>query len=198
MIDSISKSRPLTGAFVTILIILFGTTYLSEVQAQDNTPLRLSLAVSLGFTPEATLGGDENAGMLIGAHGELEYGSLIGRLQITRPLLSTFSPDDNLDGGTAYHGSLGYRADLSDKFHIGVLASGGAAVVKYNVGVNGSRGNEFTNVSPQVGLIVAPTYQLNDHLSLQGGLRYYKGFEAGDRGFATNLTDFSIAIRYTL
>ncbi|PHN08660.1 hypothetical protein CRP01_01750 [Flavilitoribacter nigricans DSM 23189 = NBRC 102662] len=136
--------------------------------------------------------------MVIGVHGELEYGVVIGRLQYTRPLLGTFQEDSNLNGGESFHGSLGYRLDLSGPLSVGFLASGGATIIRYHNGINGSIGDTFTNVSPQVGVIVAPNYQLSDHFSIQGGLRYYKGFPAGDRGQAIDLADISVALRFTL
>ncbi|MEZ4991595.1 MAG: hypothetical protein R2824_14340 [Saprospiraceae bacterium] len=183
------------ASFRVILLLLFCSFLMTDLNAQDKIALRLSLAANVGYAPLVTHGSKENSGIVAGFYGELEYGKIIGRLQYTTPLLTTFNEDNNLDGGTAYHGALGYRLDLSDQFFVGLLVSGGATVVQYNNGFNGSSGDTFTNVSPQVGVIIAPAYQISKLLSLQAGLRYYKGFEAGDRGQASDLADISVGIR---
>lgn len=177
-----------------LLLIFFTGMSMHGINAQNQPTFRLSLAASAGYAPVVTLGTRENSGVVLSCYGELEYGKVIGRLQYTSPLLSTFS-EDNLNNGAAYHGALGYRFDLSDQFFIGMLLGGGATVTSYSNGINGSGGDRFTNVSPQAGVILAPTYQLNDLLSLQGGLRYYKGFKAGDRGRASDLMAISVGLR---
>lgn len=181
---------------VTLLLICAFSSV--DLPAQDNVDFRISVAAAIGYAPLINHGTRENSGLVSGVYGELEYGKLIGRLQYTKPLLNTFKKDNNLDGGNAYHGSLGYRLDVAEKIFVGFLLSGGATVVQYNNGFNGSSGDTFTNISPQVGINIAPAYQITDHLSLQAGLRYYKGFKAGDRGRASDLADVSIALRYSL
>ena len=180
------------------LFILLATLLTASLSAQADIGLRASVAAAAGYAPIITHGSKENTGLVVGVYGELEYGKVIGRLQYTKPLLNTFNEDKNLDGGNAYHGSLGYRMDLSDQFFVGLLVSGGATVVQYNNGINGSTGDTFTNVSPQLGVNITPTYQITDHFSVQGGLRYYKGFKAGDRGQASDLADISVALRFSL
>lgn len=186
------------SAFRVTFLILLGTVLPLSLSAQGEIGLRASVAASAGYAPIVTQGSRENTGLVVGVYGELEYGKVMGRLQYTKPLLNTFNEDKNLDGGNAYHGSLGYRMDFTDQLFMGLLVSGGATVVQYNNGFNGSSGDTFTNVSPQLGVIVAPTYQITDHFSVQGGLRYYKGFKAGDRGQASDLADISIALRFSL
>lgn len=129
---------------------------------------------------------------MIGVFGELEYGKAIGRLQFTKPMLNTFKEDNNLDTGEAYHGSLGYRLDLSEDISVALMVGGGATVIHYNTGFD-----DFTNVSPQAGVHIAPFYRITEALSVQGNLRYYKGFEAGDRGRASDLMDISVGVRFT-
>jgi hypothetical protein len=186
---------PATFCLSLFFIISFVTT---DLMAQAPAGLRLSLAATVGYAPVVTHGNRDNAGSVLGIYGELEYGKVIGRLQYTRPLLSTFKKDENLNSGVSYHGALGYRFDLSQQVFVGLLASGGATVIQYNNGFNGSSGDTFTNVSPQVGIIVAPAYQITDHFSIQLNLRYYKGFEAGDRGEASDLADVSVGLRFSL
>lgn len=178
---------------VLIFLSAFHTINLS---AQEKVDLRLSVAATAGYAPLVTYGSRTSSGVVIGVYGELEYGKVIGRLQYTRPLSGTFG-EDNLEAGVSYHGALGYRFDVAEKFFVGILASGGATVVSYSTGINGSSGDRFTNVSPQVGINITPAYQLTDALSIQTGLRYYKGFKAGDRGQASDLADISIALRYS-
>lgn len=178
-------------AFLLFLCTLFTT----NLSAQEKMPLRFSGAASVGYAPQITMGNDNNSGIVVGIYGEMEYGKLIGRLQFTKPLLSTFKEDSYLDRGEAYHGSLGYRLDVNEQFSVALMASGGATVIHYTVSIFGSRGDQFTNVSPQVGINIAPTYQISDLLSVQGNVRYYKGFEAGDRGRASDLMDVSVGVR---
>jgi hypothetical protein len=179
--------------FTLLLIVCSFLTI--NLSAQEQVPIRFSVAASVGYAPQITMGSDNNSGVVVGVYGEMEYGNLIGRLQFTKPSLGTFKEDSYLDGGEAYHGSLGYRLDVNEQFSVAIMASGGATVIHYTVSIFGSRGDQFTNVSPQVGINIAPTYQLTDLLSLQGNLRYYKGFEAGDRGRASDLMDVSVGVR---
>ena len=181
-----------------IAFLLFLCTFFTiDLTAQERIPIRFSGAASVGYAPQITMGNDNNSGVVVGVYGEMEYGKLIGRLQFTKPLLSTFNEDSKLDRGEAYHGSLGYRLDVNEQFSVALMASGGATVIHYNVSIFGGRGDQFTNVSPQAGINIAPTYRFTDALSIQGNLRYYKGFKAGDRGRASDLTDVSIALRFS-
>ncbi len=183
-----------TSHLALLLMALFFLS-IESLNAQEENRFRLSLGATAGYAPLVTMGNDKNSGIVLGAFGDLEYGPIIGRLQFTKALKNTFSDDDNQDGGEAYHGSLGYRLDVNEKLSIGLLLSGGATIVRYITSFNGSRGDEFTNVSPQVGGIISPVYKISEPLSIQAALRYYKGFEAGDRGLASDLADFSVGLR---
>lgn len=183
------------STFRLVLILFVFVASLPNGKAQNNPPLRLSIAASAGYAPMVTLGSRENSGIVLSLYGELEYGKAVGRLQYTAPLVVTFAEDNNFNGGVAYHGALGYRFDFSERIFMSFLLGGGATVTSFSNGINGSGGDTFTNVSPQAGVILAPTYQINDLLSLQAGLRYYKGFEAGDRGRASDLADLSVGVR---
>lgn len=185
--DIISSALP-------ILFLTFSSLFLCQpLSAQEGVEFRASVAGNIGYAPIITQGNRENSGIISGVYGELEYGNAIGRLQYTSPLLSTFNEDNNLKGGNGYHGSLGYRLDVSDQLFVAIMASGGATVINYSNGFD-----DFTNVSPQVGAVIAPAYRFTDHLSIQANLRYYKGFKAGDRGQASDLADLSFAVRFTL
>ena len=179
-------------------ILLLSTLATTRLVAQDQVDLKLSAGASAGYTIQATLGSNKQSGVVFGVYGELEYGQIMGRLQFTKRLENASKDDKNLDGGEAYHGSLGYRFDFSDKFSLALLASGGATVIHYSNGFGGSSGDQFTNVSPQVGINVVPIYHIGGPLSVQASLRYYKGFEAGDRGRASNLADVSVGLRFSL
>lgn len=180
---------------VLTLLLIFCSFLTIDLSAQEQVPLRFSGAASIGYAPQITMGSNNNSGIVVGLYGEMEYGKAIGRLQFTKPLLGTFEEDSNLDRGEAYHGSLGYRLDINEQFSVALMASGGATVIHYTVSIFGSRGDQFTNISPQVGVIIAPTYRFTEALSIQGNLRYYKGFEAGDRGRASDLMDVSVGVR---
>lgn len=174
------------------LLIFLCAFLLVDLEAQDNMNIRLSGAVAIGYAPSITFGDREDSGVVFGFYGELEYGKMLGRLQYTKPLSGT------LNDGKAFHGGLGYRFDVADQLSVGLMLSGGATLVHYNNGINGSQGDTFTNVSPQVGVNLAPNYQITDAISIQAGLRYYKGFKAGDRGKVSDLIDFSVGLRYSI
>jgi hypothetical protein len=173
-------------------LLFLGALLSVPLSAQDKIDLRLSGGIMAGYAPLVTHGNSEYSGVVVGVYGELEYGKVIGRLQYTKPLSGTFG-ENNLEDAVAYHGSLGYRLDISEKIFMGLLVSGGAMVIHYSTGFD-----SFTDVSPQVGVNIAPTYQVTPSLAIQAGLRYYKGFKAGDRGRASDLADISIALRYSL
>lgn len=181
--------------FRIAVIMLLCSFTIASLTAQDKMILRLSGGAGVGYASQVTFGSRNDAGMVLTLYGELEYGQLIGRLQYTNPSLGTFEESSNLNDGEAFHGALGYRFDFAEKFALGLLVSGGATIIRYTSGLGS---DQFTNVSPQVGIILSPTYQLTDAFALQAGLRYHKGFKAGDRGRATDLTDFSVGIRYSL
>ncbi|MCB0635945.1 MAG: hypothetical protein KDC54_04985 [Lewinella sp.] len=168
-----------------------------SLSAQRGQELQLSLGASLGYA-SVTYGERETAGSVAGLFAELSYGQAIGRLQVTNPLMSTFSDESNLEGGYGVHGSLGYNVFLTEQFHLPLMAVGGVTVLNYNNGFNGSTsGSEFTDASPQVGLLIAPYYQISPMVSIQGAFRYLKGFVASDESKAINLLDLSLGLRLT-
>jgi hypothetical protein len=187
------KTIALCVSFLALLFLCLP----GNIKAQDKARIRLSGGAALGYAPEVTLGNNANNGLISTFFAELEYGKAFGRLHFSQPWLSTFRDNDNLNGGQSYHGSLGYRASFSRPFSIAFLLSGGATLTRYSNGINGSTGSTFTNVSPQVGVNLLPIYQLTELFSIQGSIRYYKGFEAGDRTFATDLMDISIGVRFS-
>lgn len=179
----------LTARF--LLLTLFFLTSAIAARAQG-TPIRLSGGAGIAYAPIVTLGQTDYSGLITSVYGDLEYGKLMGRLQYSKPLISTFDTN-SLKDGNAYHGSLGYKLQPSEKLFIGLLLSGGATVIDYSTGFD-----QFTNVSPQVGVQIVPVYQLSKHFSVQASVRYYKGFEAGDRGDASDLFDIGIGVRISL
>lgn len=163
----------------------------SSTYAQNNS-FHISLGASVGYTPLVTLDEANYSGLITSLHGDMEYGKLMGRLQYSKPIVSTFDTERLVDAN-AYHGSLGYQLSLKEELSLGLLLGGGATVITYK-----SLSDEFTNVSPQVGIEVIPIYRISKHFSIQGSARYYKGFEAGDRGDASDLFDLGIGLRISL
>ena len=154
--------------------------------------VRLSGGASIGYAPLVTFGETNYSGVITSINGDLEYGKIIGHLQYSKPIISTFG-SNRLEDGNANHGSLGFKLELKEALSIGILLSGGATAITYT-----SISDEFINVSPQVGVQILPIYQFSKHFSLQAGARYYKGFEAGDRGDASDLFDLSVGFRISL
>jgi hypothetical protein len=188
------------GLFLFLGVLLLTGLCTNKLAAQGNPALRLSLGASIGYAPALTYGERESAGSVIGLFADLTYGQAIGRLQLTNPLMSTFGDESNLEGGYAFHGSLGYDILLTEQLHLPVMGVGGVTVLTYNNGFNGSltSGSEFTDASPQIGLLLAPYYQLSPLVAVQGGFRYLKGFVASDHSKAIDLMDLSIGLRLTL
>lgn len=179
----------LTARFLILTFFILSSSM--AVRAQG-TFVRLSGGAGIGYAPLVTLDQADYSGLITSIYGDLEYGKLVGRLQYSKPIISTFDTN-SLKDGNAYHGSLGYKLELNDQFFMGLLLSGGATAITYSNGFD-----EFTNVSPQVGLQIIPTYHFSKHFSVQASVRYYKGFEAGDRGDASDLFDLGIGIRISL
>lgn len=171
---------------------LFALCFLGLAVVTRAQDFKISVGAGIGFAPIVTLDQANYSGVTTSIYGDMEYGKLMGRLQYTKPIMSTFN-SDRLEDGNAYHGALGYRLDLQDKLSLGLLIGGGATVISYR-----AISDVFTNVSPQVGLEVIPVYRLSKHFSIQASARYYYGFEAGDRGDTSNLFDLGIGIRVSL
>lgn len=178
----------------TTRFFLFSILFLSLSTATfaQNNAFHLSLGASVGYTPLVSLGSTNYSGLITSVHGDLEYGKLMGRLQYSKPLVNTFDTDGLVDAN-AFHGSLGYKLSLKEELSMGILIGGGATVITYK-----SLSDEFTNVSPQVGIEVIPIYKISKLFSIQASARYYKGFEAGDRGDASDLFDLGIGLRISL
>ncbi len=177
--------------------LLLSLLWLSTLSltAQDNgKDLSISLGASFGYAPTLNYGEREDAGNLISVFGELQYQNIMGRLQFSSALIESFD-NKNLEGGSAIHGSIGYNVGITNDLRLPLLLTGGAAFINYNNGFNGSSGNSFSDVSPQIGVTVAPYYEITDLVSIQAALRYLKGFTSGDEGEAIDLADIAIGIR---
>ncbi|GAB5550666.1 MAG: hypothetical protein Sapg2KO_02570 [Saprospiraceae bacterium] len=179
----------LTARFLILTVLFFSSSIAAKAQGPS---IRLSVGAGIGYAPIVTLGQSDYSGVITSINGDLEYGKLMGRLQYSKPIIGTFD-SNSLKDGNAYHGSLGYKLELKDNFFMGLLLSGGATAITYSNGFD-----EFTNVSPQAGVQVIPVYHFSKHFSVQASVRYYKGFEAGDRGRASDLFDLGIGVRVSL
>ncbi len=177
-----------------LLVLAFGLG--STAQAQNND-LKLSIGASYGIAPNVTYGNSEDAGSLVSFFGDLQYQNIIGQIQFASALASTFE-EGNFENGSSLHGSIGYVVDIVENFKLPIMVSGGAAFIKYNNSFGGGSGNAFNDVSPQVGLTVAPYYQFTPNISIQGSARYFKGFKGSVDSEPIDLTHISIGLRITI
>ncbi|MBX2875261.1 MAG: porin family protein [Saprospiraceae bacterium] len=191
-----SKNFLQRGFIQATLFILALVLSVVNVQGQDND-LKLSLGASYGIAPNVTYGNSEDAGSLVSVFGDLQYQNIIGQLQFASALSSTFK-EGNFENGASLHGSIGYVVDITEEFKLPIMIGGGAAFIKYNNSFNGGSGNAFNDVSPQVGLTVAPYYQFTDNISVQGSARYFKGFKGSVDSQPIDLTHISIGLRITI
>jgi len=180
-------------AILFVLALVLGT---ASLQGQDND-LKLSLGAAYGIAPNVTYGNSEDAGSLVSVFGDLQYQNIIGQVQFATALASTFK-EGNFENGASLHGSIGYVVDITEQFKLPIMVGGGAAFIKYNNSFNGGSGNAFNDVSPQVGLTVAPYYQFTDNISVQGSVRYFKGFKGSVDSQPIDMTHISIGLRFTI
>jgi len=157
----------------------------------------LSVGGSLGYAPRLSYGSSNASGALVNLFGDLQYNKLIGRLEASFVLPGSVN-DSNFKTGTGLYGSLGYNAAITDKLHIPLMLSGGAAFISYSNSYNGSQGNNFNDVSPQIGFDVSPYYQLNKIISLQVAFRYMKCFTSSSGNEAIDVSMISLGVRLTL
>ena len=184
------------GIIKTVLLVLAFGLGISNMQAQDND-LKLSLGAAYGIAPNVTYGNSEDAGSLVSVFGDLQYQNIIGQIQFASALAGTFE-EGNFESGSSLHGSIGYVVDIVENFKLPIMVSGGAAFIKYNNSFGGGSGNAFNDVSPQVGVTVAPYYQFTPNISVQGSARYFKGFKGSVDSEPIDLTHISIGLRFTI
>lgn len=184
------------GIIKTVLLVLAFGLGSSNLQAQDND-LKLSLGAAYGIAPNVTYGNSEDAGSLVSVFGDLQYQNIIGQIQFASALAGTFE-EGNFESGSSLHGSIGYVVDIVENFKLPIMVSGGAAFIKYNNSFGGGSGNAFNDVSPQVGVTVAPYYQFTPNISVQGSARYFKGFKGSVDSEPIDLTHISIGLRFTI
>lgn len=178
-----------------MVIILFSC---QDLQAQESNPaLKFSLGGTIGYTPMLKHGVKTQSGMVYSVFGELEYHKVIGRVQYTYLPLSSGS-ENRSSGGGAVLGTLGYTFPISERIYLPVMIGGGATYINYTVSIFGSQGDTFTDVAIQAGGILAPYYKVNDHVSVTGGVRFFKSVYEFDRSRAIDLADISVGIRLTL
>lgn len=184
------------GMMKTALLVLAFGLGISSLQAQDND-LKLSLGAAYGIAPNVTYGNSEDAGSLVSVFGDLQYQNIIGQIQFASALAGTFE-EGNFESGSSLHGSIGYVVDIVENFKLPIMVSGGAAFIKYNNSFGGGSGNAFNDVSPQLGVTVAPYYQFTPNISVQGSARYFKGFKGSVDSESIDLTHISIGLRFTI
>ncbi|NRB51250.1 MAG: outer membrane beta-barrel protein [Saprospiraceae bacterium] len=178
-----------------LLVVAFGLG-IANAQAQ-NKDLKLSLGASYGIAPNVTYGNSDDAGSLVSVFGDLQYQNIIGQIQFASALAGTFE-EGNFESGSSLHGSIGYVVDIVENFKLPIMVSGGAAFIKYNNSFGGGSGNAFSDVSPQVGVTLAPYYQFTPNISVQGSARYFKGFKGSVDSEPIDLTHISIGLRITI
>ncbi|MGR3810025.1 hypothetical protein [Jiulongibacter sp. NS-SX5] len=174
----------------SIILLLFILLNTSTAFGQA----KLSGAASVGYAPLLTYGGDRASGVVLGIYGELQVKQFIGRLQYSPALTETIA-DESFQSGNNFHGSLGYSFPINDKTQFPVMIGGGATTIWYDYG---KYSDTYWDASPQIGITLAPYYELTDHISVQLNMRYLKGFEASQRSRSIDIADISVAARLTL
>lgn len=186
-----------SASFLLRTVFLLSLLMLSTLSLRAQ--LSLSGGVSLGYAANLTYGERDDNGTLANIFADLQYKRIIGRIQYTGLLAGSFA-SENIESGFGVHGSLGYNIPITEQLHLPVMLSGGAAVITYNNGFNGSingSGSIFTDANPQFGVTLAPYFMLTEHLSVTSSLRFLRGFTVSEESETINLTDLALGIRYT-
>lgn len=176
-----------------ILIVLLCIIYVPGTYAQQtgSEQLSLSVGISAGYVPMLSFGETEDSGAAIGLSADLQYQSVIGQIDFVYILSETVS-SEYFTSGMGFFGSLGYKYEASEQFHIPIMATGGASIIEYTVF------NSYKDVSPQIGFTLAPYYMLNDQTSIYGTFRYMKGFKGSEESEAIDVMGISLGVRFKL
>ncbi len=192
-----TKIRNFSGSSVLLVTIIFMLTGMkSNLMAQSGN-WSLSVGGSLGLAPSLSYGSNEASGALLNLFGDLQYNKLIGQLEASFIIPGSVN-NKNFNGGYGLYGSLGYNITAAPKLHIPLMLSGGSAVISYNNSYNGSQGNNFRDVSPQIGFVVSPYYEVNQIISIQAAFRYMKGFKGSSQSEAIDGSMISLGVRLRL
>lgn len=175
---------------LTLLYLIY--TPVSNAQQNSTEQFSLSIGASAGYAPMLTWGKTEGSGTLFQVFGDLQYHKMIGQLQFTYVIAESIDDLSLVDAAYGYHGSLGYKAVVSDELHIPFMLTGGASVIEYTAF------DTWEDVSPQIGATITPYYKVNDLISIIGAFRYLKGFPSGDRGKSIDLMNVSVGVRLTI
>lgn len=170
---------------------------LSTFGQKNVTNVKLSLGANLGYAPILNYGSDHKTALTLSVLGDLQINNLIGRIQ-NSPVITKSLDSKHFNDGSALHGSIGYSFEISEKTSIPIMLGGGASFISYSVSVFGSQGDTFFDVSPQIGLIISPKYQINNFMDLQFGARYFKGFKVAERSRAINLGEISAGLMFKI
>jgi len=179
---------------ITIFVISLLPALLSSsafAQNSNSEQLSLSVGASAGVVPVLTFGNVEDSGAAIGISGDLQYQNIVGQLDFVY-LLAESVGSDNFTSGMGFFGSLGYKIEASDKIHIPVMATGGASIIEYEAF------GSYKDVSPQVGITLAPYYMMNERTSVYSNIRYMKGFKGSEDSDSIDLFGVTIGLRFTL
>lgn len=176
---------------VLLLLFIFSTANQAYSQQSNTEQLSLSFGVSAGYAPIITFGEVDDSGAIVGFSGDLQYQNIIGQFDFVYVISETVS-SENFSSGMGFFGSLGYKFEASDKFHIPIMATGGASIIEYQAF------NSYKDVSPQIGVTLSPYYMLNQGMSVYGSFRYMKGFKGSEESEPINVMGITVGLRFTL
>lgn len=178
--------------FSIIMALLFALNIqIGNAQQQTSENLSLSIGASMGYAPTLTFGEMDDSGAIVGLSGDLQYQNIIGQLDFVYVISETVS-SEYFTSGMGFFGSLGYKYEASEQFHIPIMATGGASIIEYTVF------SSYKDVSPQIGVTIAPYYMLNDQTSVYSTFRYMKGFKGSEESEAIDVMGISVGMRFTL
>ncbi|MCG2589678.1 hypothetical protein [Rhodohalobacter sulfatireducens] len=153
--------------------------------------LSLSVGASVGYAPVLSFGDYDDSGTTVGIFGDLQYQNFIGQLDFIYVVSETVG-SENFSSGMGFFGSLGYKYIAAEKVHIPLMATGGASIIEYQAF------STYKDVSPQVGLTIAPHYILNPGTSIYGAFRYMHGFKGSEESSAIDVMGITVGLRFTL
>ncbi len=186
------RNNYLTG-IVSFFLVLFMLLAPNKAYSQqsDMDQLSLSAGASIGHAPTLKFGEFDDSGSIVGVSGDLQYQNFIGQLDFIYVISETVG-SEYFTSGMGFFGSLGYKFVASEKVHIPLMATGGASIIEYQAF------NSYKDVSPQVGVTIAPHYLLNQGTSIYGAFRYMKGFKGSEESTAIDVMGITVGLRFTL
>ena len=191
----IDQLLPLCITYGKLFITFFLMGFLiSSAQAQTEvTPVGIAAGVSYGYAPSLQYESTESSGSFYSVYGDLVINDkIVGRAQFSKLLVNTLSNELSrfVSSGFAFNGSLGYNfiPSADKKFQIPVMGTIGYASIERSTG--------SSRPGMQIGVTLAPKYQVTDQVIVNTTLRMLRGTNFDD-GAKLSQNDISIGVMYS-